>query len=139
MTKDVLITITGRQLGAEGDSVSLNVPGTYHINNGKHYILYEEKIEGSKALSKNLLKISSGMVVLMKKGLVKSQMIFNIKESTHTVYPTLYGDIPLEINTKSIRTKEEGNCMELSLNYSLWSEGFHLSDNHLSVIIKTKE
>ena len=47
MTKDVLITISGIQMIDEEDSdVEMIVRGDYYQKNGKHYILYEEMMEG---------------------------------------------------------------------------------------------
>ena len=47
MTKDVLITISGIQMMDEEDSdVEMIVRGDYYQKNGKHYILYEEVMEG---------------------------------------------------------------------------------------------
>ena len=52
MTKDVLITISGIQMIDEEDSdVEMIVRGDYYQKNGKHYILYEEMMEGFTAAS----------------------------------------------------------------------------------------
>ena len=51
MTKDVLITISGIQMIDEEDSdVEMIVRGDYYQKNGKHYILYEEMMEGFTCL-----------------------------------------------------------------------------------------
>ena len=66
MTKDVLITISGIQMIDEEDSdVEMIVRGDYYQKNGKHYILYEEMMEGFTGKVKNVIKISpSGMDII---------------------------------------------------------------------------
>ena len=47
MTKDVLITIRGvHTLDHEDNDVEMIIRGDYYQKNGKHYILYEEILEG---------------------------------------------------------------------------------------------
>ena len=48
MTKDVIIRICGLQAGPEtdGEPIEMIVTGEYFYKNNKHYILYEEVVEG---------------------------------------------------------------------------------------------
>ena len=47
MTKDVLITIRGvHTMDEEDNDVEMIVRGDYYQKNGKHYVLYEELLEG---------------------------------------------------------------------------------------------
>ena len=48
MTNEVLLTIAGLQL-IDGDQempVEVVTAGNYYLRNGKHYILYDEVVEG---------------------------------------------------------------------------------------------
>ena len=55
MTKDVLITIRGvHTMDEEDNDVEMIVRGDYYQKNGKHYILYEELLEGFKEPVKNI-------------------------------------------------------------------------------------
>ena len=59
MTKDVLITIRGvHTVDEEDNDVEMIVRGDYYQKNGKHYVLYEELIEGFKEPVKNIIKIT---------------------------------------------------------------------------------
>ena len=54
MTKDVLITIRGvHTLDHEDNDVEMIIRGDYYQKNGKHYILYEEILEGAEERVKN--------------------------------------------------------------------------------------
>ena len=59
MTRDVLITISGIQL-ADGDSneVEMITAGDYFQKNGKHYIIYEEAMEGFEGTIRNVIKVT---------------------------------------------------------------------------------
>ena len=48
MTKDVLITISGLQIADDTSAQPVEVitSGEYYCRNGKHYILYDEVMEG---------------------------------------------------------------------------------------------
>ena len=49
MTKEVLISISGVQfMDQEGQDVEMITKGTYYEKNGKHYILYDEVLEGEE-------------------------------------------------------------------------------------------
>ena len=57
MTKNVLVSIVGMHYGVDdesGDSEPLEVitPATYYFKNNKHYILYEEVLEGTTDITK---------------------------------------------------------------------------------------
>lgn len=135
MTRDIFITITGRQLGIEEEPVIMTADGAYRLANGKHYIQYDEKFENSEAVQKNIIKISSSEIVLTKKGVQNSQMVFNLNETTQTVYQTPYGNITLEVITKAIELIEISYKINVKLIYSLFTEGALLSDNELAISI----
>lgn len=53
MTKDVLVSISGMHMGItepqpdEGDEpIEVVTPASYYCRNGKHYIIYDEVMEG---------------------------------------------------------------------------------------------
>ena len=136
MKKDVFITIMGMQQGSGEETLTTAVPAIYHLANGKHYIQYDELLEGGNEVVKSMLKISTSEVILSKRGMQQSQMEFRVKELTHTLYQTPYGSLNLEINTKSIQLKEENSKLEVKLDYSLSVDASKLSDNLLLITIE---
>ena len=59
MTRDVLVRISGLQLiDGEHDDVEVITSGDYFWKNGKHYILYDEVIDGIEESIRNTIKIS---------------------------------------------------------------------------------
>ncbi len=138
MTKEVLITIRGIQPDTQEDPIIMTAPGTYYLTNGKHYIHYEESIEGSDSKLRSIIKISEDRIILMKKGISAAQMIFDIKQEEQAVYQTPYGDIALRTVTKEINLSVSENRVEIALEYALYTEDGKLSDNKLNISIEER-
>ena len=63
MTKDVLISISGLHYDAldgegEGQPVEVITPAAYYLKNGKHYVVYDEMVEGMPGTIRNTIKIT---------------------------------------------------------------------------------
>ena len=71
MTKDVLVSISGKHIGivsqsdevieavgTDDDEIEVVTPASYYCRNGKHYIIYDEVMEGMSGSIKNKIKIS---------------------------------------------------------------------------------
>ena len=42
----------------ENEAIEVVTPATYYLKNGKHYIVYEEVVEGTSGVIKNRIKIN---------------------------------------------------------------------------------
>ena len=65
MTKDVIVSISGLHMDMmstgfkdEEDTIEVVTPANYYCRNGKHYILYDEVLEGMAGTIKNKIKIT---------------------------------------------------------------------------------
>lgn len=78
MTKDVLLRIKGLQFAEEGteEPVEVIAPGTYFEKNGKHYIKYEEVMEGFEGTVSNLIKINGNSMEVTRKGIANAHLVF---------------------------------------------------------------
>ena len=87
MTKDVLVSISGKHIDimddpARGyevgeDGIEVVTPANYYCRNGKHYILYDEVLEGMAGTIKNKIKITgTDCLEIMKSGVTSSHMVF---------------------------------------------------------------
>ena len=78
MTKDVLLSIKGLQIGEneQNDTIEVISPGDYYFRNGKHFFMYEEVMEGQKESTRNMIKVRDNYMELTKKGAVNVHMIF---------------------------------------------------------------
>ena len=79
MTKDVLLSIKGLQIGEneQNDTIEVISPGDYYFRNGKHFFMYEEVMEGQKESTRNMIKVRDNYMELTKKGAVNVHMILS--------------------------------------------------------------
>ena len=83
MTKDVLVSISGlhqdamSDLTEENEPIEVVTPASYYCRNGKHYVIYDELMEGTPGVTKNQIKISGDdSLEIIKRGLSNSHMVF---------------------------------------------------------------
>lgn len=138
MTKDVLITISGIQMIDEEDSdVEMIVRGDYYQKNGKHYILYEEMMEGFTGKVKNVIKISPSGMDIIKKGIANTHMQFEKNKKNLSCYNTPLGDLVIGIQANRIRIDEEEDCLKINVEYSLDINYQHASDCNIVLDIQS--
>ena len=73
MTKDVLVAVKGTQMFVQNEEdaepIETIMAGDYYNKNGKHYIIYEEVMEGFEGSTRNIVKLNKDSVDITKKGL----------------------------------------------------------------------
>ncbi len=140
MTKDVLIRIGGLQFQQEGqEKVEVINSGSYYFKNQKHYILYDEAIEGFSEPNKNKIKIDQGIVEVQKKGPITVQMVFDEKNKHISYYQTPYGSMEMGIDTKKVELREKDDQMDLKIEYSLEINQEHLAECNIEISIMSKD
>ena len=140
MTKEVIIRICGLQAGPEtdGEPIEMIVTGEYFYKNNKHYILYEEVVEGESQTTKNRIKISSGQMELIKNGVVNVHMVFEegVKNITH--YHTPYGSLAMGIDAKKVEIQELEDEIDIAVEYGLEMNQEFVADCNITINIKSK-
>ena len=136
MTKDVLITIRGvHTLDHEDNDVEMIVRGDYYQKNGKHYILYEEILEGAEERVKNVIKISPSSMDIIKKGVTNSRMLFEKNKKNLSCYSTPVGNLVIGIQANHFYVEEQENSIKVNVDYSLDINYEHMSDCRICVDI----
>lgn len=140
MTKEVIITIRGLQDGpqTDGEPIEMITTGEYYYKNNKHYILYEEVMEGEISTTKNRIKVAPGMMELNKSGVVNVNMLFEEHKKSITHYNTPYGCLEMGIDTKQVIMEEEEDCLHVSAAYGLEMNQEFLADCDISITVKSK-
>lgn len=139
MTKDVLISISGMQAAdGENSDVEMITAGNYYLKDGKHYILYDEALEGMDGVIKNTIKISPVSLDIIKRGLSNVHMTFEKGKKTQTRYVTPFGEMMVGIHTSSIEVEEEENNLRVHVDYSLDINYERISDCNIVVDIKSR-
>lgn len=138
MTKDVLITIRGvHTLDHEDNDVEMIIRGDYYQKNGKHYILYEEILEGAEERVKNVIKISPSSMDIIKKGVTNSCMLFEKNKKNLSCYSTPVGNLVIGIQANHFYVEEQENSIKVNVDYSLDINYEHMSDCRICVDVQS--
>ena len=141
MTKQVLLTIAGLQMieNEQAEPIEIVTAGDYFFRNGKHYILYDEPVEGSSKTIQNTVKISPTCLEVMKKGLMNVHMIFEQSKKNLSCYETPYGTMRVGIQTNDMDIRETENNIDIEVNYGLEINEEYLADCQIKMNIKSKD
>lgn len=139
MTRDVLITISGVQI-ADGDNndVEIITTGDYFQKNGKHYIIYDEVMEGFTGIVKNTIKIYPEGLDIIKKGIANVHMAFEKNKKSITCYATPFGEMMVGISTNQISIDEKEDQLKVMVDYSLDINYEHVSKCNIKVDVQSK-
>lgn len=138
MTKDVLITISGVQMLDEEDmDVEMVTRGDYYQRNGKHYILYDEVMEGFEGTVRNVIKVSPESVDIIKQGAASARMQFEKNKKNLSCYTTPLGDLMIGIQANRISIDEGQDHLKINVEYSLDINYQHASDCNISVSVQS--
>jgi uncharacterized beta-barrel protein YwiB (DUF1934 family) len=140
MTKEVIVTICGLQSGpdTDGEPIEMITTGEYFYKNNKHYILYEEVMEGETAPTKNRIKIAPGYMELTKRGLVSVDMLFEENKKNITHYNTPYGSLLMGIEAKKVEIAEAEDEIKVSVDYALELNEEHAADCDIKIAVRSK-
>lgn len=144
MTKDVLLKISGLQFTAdnsgmgEPEPVEIIAPGEYYFKNGKHYILYDEFMEGFDSVTKNVLKLQGDSLEITKRGSANVHMIFEKDKKNMTCYATPFGSMMMGIDAHSISIEESEQEIHAQIEYALDVNYEHLADCTIDLSVQPK-
>lgn len=142
MTKDVLVTISGLQImkqEEDSEPVEVITAGDYYKKNDKHYVIYDEVMEGFEGTTKNIIKLQDGCVDITKRGVTNVHMVFEKNKKNMTCYQTPFGNIMLGISAKDIQIKEQEDDISVNLKYALELNYEHLADCTIKMSIQSKD
>ncbi len=140
MTNQVLLTIGGLQfMDGEESPVEIVTTGDYYYRNGKHYILYDEPVEGYSGHIHNTIKIGPNKLEVLKKGLSRVHMVFEKDKKNLSSYTTLFGDLTVGILTHQIRIEESETDIDVKISYSLDINEKYLAACSLRLNVKSKD
>ncbi len=144
MTKEVLLSIAGlhydafEEVNEENEAIEVITPALYYLKNGKHYIIYEELVEGFSGTIKNRIQIDEkGKMEMIKKGLSNTHMVFE-KEKIHmTEYDTPYGELMIGVYTKDMTIDVQEDEINIRISYTLDANGQKVADSNIAVLVKS--
>lgn len=139
MTEEVLLSIKGLQMmGPEDeDETEVVTKGTYLKKGNKHYIRYEEVVEGMEGTILNLIKVDENGMEVTKKGLTNVHMVFEKEKKNMTYYDTPFGSLLIGIAATNLEIVNGEQDIDVMVQYALDVNYEHLADCSISMNIKS--
>lgn len=139
MTKEVLLTVSGLHFDGEGekDGIEVVTTGSYYQKNGKHYVIYNEVMEGFEGVTKNCIKIGDKTMDITKKGVSNVHMVFEENKKNVTYYNTPFGSLLVGVFASKIEFVETEENIDITVKYALDVNYEHLADCNITVNIKS--
>lgn len=139
MRKDIRITITGRSSDNSGHETTTTVTATgqYFERGGARFLLYNEKDPETGALTGNTLKLTDCLLELSRRGALRCRMLFEAGKTHRVSYATPYGTLLLDIHTEELTANWSDRDGAIWLTYSLYDRDVLLSQNSLSITIRS--
>ena len=143
MTKDILLTISGLQFAAYDDDpaepVEVITAGDYYKKNDKHYVIYDEVMEGFEGSTRNTIKIAENCLDITKKGVANVHMVFEKNKKNVTYYYTPFGSLLIGIDAKQVDIAETEENINVKVNYDLEVNYEFLANCNITMNIKSKD
>ena len=144
MTKEVLLKISGLHYEPAGvaeddenEPIEVITPATYYYKNDKHYVIYDEVVEGMPGVIKNKVRIAeSGKLEILKSGLSNTHMIFEKDKRNITQYDTPYGELLVGTHTKDMQVDVTDRNIDVHVNYALDVNSEPVADCNIVMNIK---
>ncbi|MCR1840933.1 DUF1934 domain-containing protein [Murimonas intestini] len=141
MTKEILLSIKGLQFLEDNneDEIEVITTGTYFQKDGRHYIKYDEVMEGLEGKIQNLIKINGKSMEVTKRGLSNVHMVFEENKKNVTYYDTPFGNLLVGIAATNIDLNESKDIIDVKVDYALEVNYEHLADCTISMNIQAKD
>ena len=146
MTKDVIVSISGLHMDMmaaafkEEDAIEVMTPASYYLRNGKHYIIYDEVLEGMAGTIKNKIKITgTDSLEIMKTGASNTHMVFEKNKKNLTYYRTPYGQMLVGLNTRSTEINVTEEKIDVLVDYELDVNHEPMADCRIKMNITSKD
>ena len=146
MTKEVLLTISGLHYKTTGlvdedenenEPIEVITPATYYLKNGKHYVVYDEVVEGMPGSIKNKIRVDEeGKLEIMKSGISNTHMVFEKDKINMTQYNTPYGELMVGTHTKEMKVDVTEENIDIHVNYALDINSEMVADCNIAINIK---
>lgn len=137
---NAVITITGMQgiSQPDADTVELVTDGVYCRTEEGYQIRYlESEITGLMGTA-TTVDINPGEIVVERRGVLNSKMVFRTGEKSSFLYDTQFGSATLGVDTRKINAVFDDNGGELSIDYVVDMEHAVVSRNKLNMSVRLR-
>ena len=139
MTRDVLIRLSGLQSMEDDEGVvEVITAGDYFWKNNKHYLIYDEVMEGTDGTIRNTMKLTPSELESMNSAPITARRAFDVTKTTQHHYATPIGEMLVEMTTSRIGFEEEDDHLKVEVEYSLDINYDHVSDCRIVLDVTSK-
>ena len=140
MKKEILLSIAGlHMVDEEGGNVEVVTAGDYYNRGGKHYVVYDEVVEGMNGHISNTIKIGENSLEVLKRGLTNTRMVFEEGKNTLTRYQTPFGVLDLGILAREVKIEESEEVIDVAVDYVLEVNEEQLAECNIKMNIRPRE
>ena len=140
MERNVLVTVTGLLFTGSGedekDYIDVITPGQYFERDNRHYLVYEEVLEGCDTPIHNLITIAPEKISIRKNGVVATEMVFRPHHTTNTYYSTPFGNLDLSVTTHRIEVNVRVEGIAADIRYRLMINGEQKNDCFVKLLVQ---
>lgn len=140
MNRDVNVRVIGTHRDSDGicNEVVSECDGIYALRAGKHFLIYNEELEGTTQVTRNLVTVGINEVVVSKSGAVGTRIEFAGGTLRDVEYDTGFGKIHVNVRTKNIMTLQEKHSLRIVIDYNLEMDGEVISECKIDILATDK-
>jgi uncharacterized beta-barrel protein YwiB (DUF1934 family) len=138
MNKRAIISVTSKQMG-DSDEIKVVTPGTFYAKDDVFYAEYAETELSGMEGTTTTMKIKPHKFSLIRQGSTNTEMEFDKKEKSVSMYNTPYGTLELKIETKKLDVMVDEEGGDIYIKYMLSIVGQEVLDTTLKINIRTQE
>ncbi|MDD6401250.1 MAG: DUF1934 domain-containing protein [Lachnospiraceae bacterium] len=109
-----------------GDVIVSNFLAVMEIRKNNYKIVYMEDLSGEGISTKSTIMLARNELRLIRDGEIKADFLFGTNMVHNTAYKTVYGDIPVTLQTKDysfdIKGAKEKDSFELEKSYMVTAQ-----------------
>ena len=142
--KYVLLTISGLHYDAfpgqedESEPIEVITPAVYYYKNNKHYVIYDEVVEGMAGVIKNKIRFTEdGLLEIMKSGISNTHMVFEKGKINMTEYETPYGELMVGVYTNGMTMDVQEHNIDIHVGYALDINSEKVADCNIVMNIRS--
>ncbi|OPX44836.1 putative beta-barrel protein YwiB [Ruminiclostridium hungatei] len=138
MSKDVIINVKGIQTDPENDrnTLELITEGKYYQKGNNYYITYRESEVTGMLGTTTTLKVSDGVVTLMRFGKVNSQFVFQKGQKHISSYETEYGVFTIGVYANNVDININDSGGEIRVGYQMEIDSHNTGRNDFYMQIR---
>lgn len=121
MNKDVIISVKGKQSTRNEipNTLELITEGKYYKDEEGYHVTYDESEVTGMDGTTTTIKVSDGVVTLMRVGSVNSQFVFQKGRKHISYYDTIYGAFTVGVFANDVNVNMTDYGGEISVDYHI--------------------